>query len=440
MRLLIIGELSGQFGAASNIAVNKGASVKQVVSTMHALELLRNGQGADLIMMDINQSVEELIKKLADERIHIPVVACGFDHHKEKAVNAIRAGAKEYITLPPNEELIAAIFASIAEEVTIVMSTSPSMKSITDLVDKISPSEANVLVSGESGTGKEVISRYIHQKSKRAKKPFIAINCAAIPENLLESELFGHEKGSFTGAIARRIGKFEEANNGTLLLDEISEIDIKLQAKLLRAIQEKEIERIGGNSIIKLNLRIIATSNRELKKEVEVGNFREDLFFRLNIINVELPPLRSRKEDILLFSEHFIKKYAALNGVPTPILSKEALEFIMHYRWPGNIRELENSIHRAVLLAVDNTITKDSLMLNKQDVLLDKNASDNSFVGRTVDSVEQELIVSTLKHCLGNRTHAANILGISIRTLRNKLNSYSKEGIEIPAYMLMGEE
>ncbi|AIL65724.1 Transcriptional regulatory protein ZraR [Rickettsiales bacterium Ac37b] len=441
MRLLIIGDLSGQFGAASKIAVNRGTRVKQVGSIMDALELLRNGQGADLIMMDVNQSVEELIKKLTSERIYIPVVACGFDHHKEKAVNAIRAGAKDYITLPPNEELIAAIFASIAEEVSMIIGNSDIMKPIMNLVDRISPSEANVLVSGESGTGKEVISRYIHQKSKRAGKPFIAINCAAIPENLLESELFGHEKGSFTGAVARRIGKFEEANNGTLLLDEISEIDIKLQAKLLRAIQEKEIERIGGNNTIKLNLRIIATSNRILHKEVEAGNFREDLFFRLNIINVDLPPLRDRKEDILLFSGHFIKKYAALNGLSIPVLSEGAKEFILNYRWPGNIRELENVIHRAVLLAVDNKITKESLMLhNKQEPVLEQRSLDNSLVGRTVDSVEKELIMSTLKHCLGNRTHAANILGISIRTLRNKLNTYSKEGMDLDAHVLMDEE
>ncbi|MFV9875599.1 MAG: sigma-54-dependent transcriptional regulator [Rickettsiales endosymbiont of Dermacentor nuttalli] len=440
MRLLIIGDLSGQFGAASSIAISKGVRVRQVVNIGGALELLRNGQGADLIMIDINQSVEELIKKLKNERIHIPVVACGFDNSKEKAVNAIRAGAKEYITLPPNEELIAAIFASIAEDINMIIGNSNAMKPIMNLVNRIAPSEANVLVSGESGTGKEVISRYIHQKSKRADKPFIAINCAAIPENLLESELFGHEKGAFTGAVARRIGKFEEANNGTLLLDEISEIDIKLQAKLLRAIQEKEIERIGGNNKIELNLRIIATTNRILHKEVAAGNFREDLFFRLNIINVELPPLRSRKEDILLFAEYFVKKYAVLNGVSIPIISDETKEFILQYRWPGNIRELENSIHRAVLLAVDDKITKDSLMLNRQDSILEEERLNHSLVGRTVDNVEKELIVSTLKYCLGNRTHAANILGISIRTLRNKLNNYSKEGIDIPVYALTDEE
>jgi DNA-binding NtrC family response regulator len=432
MRLLIIGELEGQFSAASKIALERGASVKQTSDIETALYLLRSGQGADLILVDVKQNIQELISKMNNEHIHVPVVGCGFDNNVQNAVNAIKAGAKEYMPLPPNEELIAAIFEAISEESAIVKGKSPAMQSVLKLVDRVAASDASILVTGESGTGKEIISRYIYKKSKRANKPFISVNCAAIPDNLLESELFGHEKGAFTGAIARRIGKFEEANNGTLLLDEISEIDIKLQAKLLRAIQEREIDRIGGTKPIKLNIRIIATSNRDLRQEVSEGRFREDLFFRLNIINVELPPLRQRKEDIPVFAENFIEKYSKLNGIVTRPLLPSALEKMQNYDWPGNVRELENTIHRAVLLSSEDFVTEEALMLPK--LVREPNSAEikeSSLVGRTVDSVEKELIISTLSHCLGNRTHAANILGISIRTLRNKLNSYSKEYAEL---------
>jgi DNA-binding NtrC family response regulator len=430
MRLLIIGDLSGQFGAASAIAINRGARVKQAPNIDTALNMLRSGNGADLIMIDVKQDVKSLIDQMREEHIHVPVVGCGFDNNPQDAVAAIKAGAKEYIPLPPNEELIAAVLEAITDNSNTVIYKASSMLRAIQLADDVALSDASILVTGESGTGKEVIARYIHKKSKRNIRDLISVNCAAIPENLLESELFGHEKGAFTGAIAKRVGKFEEADKSTLLLDEISEIDIKLQAKLLRAIQEREIDRVGGAKPIKVDIRIIATSNRDLKKEVQEGRFREDLYFRLNIINIILPPLRERKEDIELFIKHFIKKYSDSNGIKAKPLSNDAMYMMLNYEWPGNVRELENTIHRAVLLAKGDEITPDNLMLQLKTNSESSSDSSNKLIGRTVESVEKELILSTLNHCLGNRTHAANILGISIRTLRNKLNQYSQEGIK----------
>ena len=300
---------------------------------------------------------------LEAERIIVPVIACGVQSDSAVAVKAIRAGAKEYIPLPPDEELIAAVLEAITEESHAVIHASAIMKRVLELSDQVAGSEASILITGESGTGKEVIAQYIHRKSKRAGNNFISVNCAAIPEALLESELFGHEKGAFTGAVARRIGKFEEANNGTLLLDEISEMDIRLQAKLLRAIQEHEIDRVGGTRPVKVNLRIIATSNRDLQQETKKGTFREDLYFRLNVINVHLPPLRERKEDIAPIAAFFIAKYAKANGMPERKLSAAGLEKLHRYSWPGNVRELENIMHRAVLLATGKEIGAEAITL-----------------------------------------------------------------------------
>ena len=314
---------------------------------------------------------------------------------------------------------------------------------------QIAPSDASVLITGESGTGKEVIARHVHACSLRARAPFISVNCAAIPENLLESELFGHEKGAFTGAIARRIGKFEEASGGTLLLDEISEMDARLQAKLLRAIQERVIDRVGGGKPVPVNIRILATSNRNLAEAVRAGTFREDLLFRLNVVNLKIPPLRERPADMLELAAHFIKKYSQANGVPARPLSAEARRALVLNRWPGNVRELENTIHRAVLLAagdeidMDGIVTPDGVRLDQARGHANSPAAvthatmaaetvTRALVGRTVADVERDLILETLKHCLGNRTHAANILGISIRTLRNKLNEYAGDGVPIP--------
>src|SRR6187431_576338 len=445
MRLLIVGTLGGQLTTATKLAMEKGASVTHAESNDQALAVLRSGRGADLLMVDVSLDIRELNGRLNAEHIHVPIVACGVTNDARAAVNAIHAGAKEYIPLPPDPDLIAAVLAAVAEDTREMIYRDDAMAKVVKLAQQIAGSDASVLITGESGTGKEVLARFVHGRSNRSKKSFITVNCAAIPENLLESELFGHEKGAFTGALARRIGKFEEANGGTLLLDEISEMEVRLQAKLLRAIQERVIDRVGGTRPVPVDIRIIATSNRNLAEAVREGTFREDLLFRLNVVNLKIPALRDRPADILELAQHFAKKYAEANGVPLRPISADARRVLTSNRWQGNVRELENTMHRAVLLSSGSEIGVDAILTPDGDRLdLAKTAPavahatfaaeqvTRALVGRTVADVERDLILETLKHCLGNRTHAANILGISIRTLRNKLNEYSSDGVPVP--------
>lgn len=447
MRLLVVGKLSGQLSTAVKMAMSAGAKVSHVESTAAALHALRAGQGADLLMVDYDLDIAGLIAANEAERIHVPVVACGIAADPRRAADAIRAGAKEFIPLPPEAELIAAVLSAVSDDNRPMVVRDPSMQQVIQLADQVAPSDASILITGESGVGKEVIARYVHQKSRRSSRPFISVNCAAIPENLLESELFGHEKGAFTGALARRIGKFEEANGGTLLLDEISEMDARLQAKLLRAIQEREIDRVGGAKPVKVDIRILATSNRDLAQAVKDGVFREDLLYRLNVVNLRLPALRERPGDVLAMAEFFVKKYAAANGMAEKPLSAEAKRRLAAHRWPGNVRELENAMHRAVLLAIGPEIDENAIRLpdgqplapadpaarTAQAAAAAAETATRSFVGQTVAEMEQTLIIETLEHCFGNRTHAANILGISIRTLRNKLKEYTEAGVPVPA-------
>lgn len=478
MRLLIVGSLSGHMVTAGKIALERRAKVAHVDDIESTLNALRSGQGADLLIVDIELDILKLCKNLKAERISVPVIACGIGTQPSKAANAIRAGAREYIPLPPDAALISAVLEAVSEETTSLLYRDPATEGVLRLAEQVAPSDASILITGESGTGKEVMARFIHSHSRRAQKAFISVNCAAIPENLLESELFGHEKGAFTGAVTRRIGKFEEANGGTLLLDEISEMDPRLQAKLLRAIQEREIDRVGGNNPVKVDIRLLATSNRNLEEEVKKGNFREDLYFRLNVVNVMLPSLRERPLDIEVLAKHFVGKYAQVNDAPLPKITPEAMAMLKQHHWRGNVRELENTMHRCVLLAEDNLIAPESVILTGGGIApsstppvtpvasppqasaasaahggalgrsLFKTSPQSlppvgavpteagnttaGLVGQTVSEVEKNLILNTLDHCLGNRTHAANILGISIRTLRNKLKIYSGEGTEIP--------
>ncbi|CAG0902155.1 unnamed protein product [Cyprideis torosa] len=326
-------------------------------------------------MCDVKQNIAKLVEDLEIERIHVPVVACGIGTNARDAVKAIQAGAKEYIPLPPDAELIAAVLEAVTEESNTMIASDPAMKNVMQLAEKIAPSEATVLITGESGTGKEVMSSFIHRKSKRKDGPFIAVNCAAIPENLLESELFGHEKGAFTGANGRRIGKFEEAHGGTILLDEVSEMHPLLQAKLLRAIQEKKVTRIGSNDEVKVDTRIIATSNRNLEASVQKESEIE-------------------ADAIFLQESDFTQGASASAASPTNAPSAAGVS--------PSAPTVENTEGVEIL------------------------------IGRTISDVERDMIVNTLDHCLGNRTHAAKILGISIRTLRNKLNQYKDEGVDIP--------
>jgi two-component system, response regulator FlrC len=437
MRLLMLGPLEGYISTAGKIALARGATVAHADTIEQGLATLRSGHGADLVMMDVKLDIACMIESLKRERIYVPLVACGIGADADAAVRAIKAGAKEYIPLPPDAELIAAVLEAVAQESHALLYQDPAMDELLRLAGQVAPSEASVLITGESGTGKEVVARFIHRKSKRARGNFISVNCAAIPENLLESELFGHEKGAFTGAVARRIGKFEEANGSTLLLDEISEMHPRLQAKLLRAIQEREIDRVGGHQPIKVDIRLIATSNRDLEEEVRKGNFRDDLYFRLNVVNLRIPALRERPKDIALLADHFAKRYAEMNAVPTRSLTAGVHELLAKHHWRGNVRELENTIHRAVLLARGNEIGTEAIMLTAARPGVPVSAAASiagkvGLVGRTVADVERDLILDTLQHCLGNRTHAANILGISIRTLRNKLQQYRQDGASVP--------
>ena len=451
MRLLILGSLAGQLGAAGRIAIGRGAKVLQADSLEEGLTLLRAGDSADLVLIDVGLDVADLIARLKAERISLPVVACGIGTDRRAAVAAIKAGAKEYLPLPPDPELIGAILAAVTRDSHAIVHADPMMAAVLALAGRVAASEASVLITGASGTGKELMARFVHARSKRAQGRFVGVNCAAIPEALLESELFGHEKGAFTGAVARRIGRFEEANGGTLLLDEISEMDVRLQAKLLRAIQEREIDRIGGSQPVKVDVRILATSNRDLKEEVAAGRFRGDLYYRLDVVSLHIPALAERPLDVAPLTRHFVDKYVHANALDVKTLSEPALRALQSHAWPGNVRELENTIHRAVLLAPGSEIAADAIILSGSAsqsppraaagaaiahpaaTAEDAIAGAGTLVGRTVADVERDLIINTLRHCLGNRTHAATILGISIRTLRNKLRQYVDEGTPVPA-------
>ena len=443
MRVLIIGSLAGELGQAGRIAMARGAKLDQADTITAALVRLRGDARIDVVLCDLAHDVGVLVRTLATERIAVPVVACGTGDDPAAAVRAIRDGAREFLPLPPDPELIAAILEAAAGDGHALIVRDPAMAATVRRAEQVAGSEASVLIQGESGTGKEVIARHIHRRSRRAGGAFVALNCAAIPENLLESELFGHEKGAFSGAVARRVGKFESADGGTLLLDEISEMDVRLQAKLLRALQERDLDRGGGAAPVRVNVRILATTNRDLLAEVSGGRFREDLFFRLNVVSLRVPPLRERPGDIAALSEYFARRYADVNGLAYRPVSRPALTRLQAHGWRGNVRELENILHRAVLLAGGEEIETDAIELGSDggrelerqpDMAVVGGIGDGvaGLVGRRMEEVERDLILQTLGHTLGNRTHAAVLLGISIRALRNKLRDYATQGVPVP--------
>ena len=448
MRVLIIGSLAGELGQAGRIAMARGARLDQADDVAAALARLRGDARIDLVLCDLAHDIGALVRALAAERMAVPVVACGTGDDPEAVVRAIRDGAREFLPLPPDPDLIAAILEAASGDSHALVVRDPAMAATVRRAEQVAGSDASVLIEGESGTGKEVMARHIHRRSRRANGAFVALNCAAIPDNLLESELFGHEKGAFSGAVARRVGKFEAADGGTLLLDEISEMDIRLQAKLLRALQEREIDRLGGGAPVRVNVRILATTNRDLIGEVARGRFREDLFFRLNVVSLRVPPLRERPGDITALAEHFARRYAEVNGLPYRPVSRLAMTRLLSHGWRGNVRELENILHRAVLLAAGQEIEADAIELGVEGGQpaprpgaaeagsARREGIDPSGVarlaGRRMEEVEQDLILQTLGHTLGNRTHAAVLLGISIRALRNKLRDYATQGVAVP--------
>lgn len=366
----------------------------------------------------------------------------------ETAVEAMKCGAIDYLLKPFATEHLEQVLIQLEAESSGVpdvrsiptssrpmLAEDPAMAKVLALAEGVAMSQATVLVQGESGTGKELLARFIHSRSPRGHRPFIAVNCAALPDGLLESELFGHERGAFTGALARKIGKFEMAHQGTILLDEISEMNLGLQAKLLRVLQEREVDRIGGREPVQVNIRVIATTNRSLRHEVEQGRFREDLYYRLNVFPITLPPLRERPSDIPVLARHFVRATAARNGLAVPCISDAALTALLGRRWKGNVRELENAVERAVLLAGGERIEAQHVMMEEPVMAGSPSVLNPTTAPSSAGSLwemERDLIMHTLDRVKGNRTHAAKALGISIRTLRNKLREYRELAHQVP--------
>ena len=409
-----------------------GFEVFEAVNGKEALLQLMH-HDVEAIVSDVQMDVmdgDELLSQVRNRYPSIPFLMMTAHASIERAVSAIRDGAVDYLQKP----FEAAALVSAVERMTIgskldsgmMIAEDPATKSILDVARRVAPSDASIMISGESGRGKEVLAKTIHEFSNRAAGPFVALNCAAIPENMLEAILFGYEKGAFTGAQVAREGKFEQANGGTLLLDEISEMALELQSKLLRVLQEQEVERLGGKSVIPLNVRVLATTNRKLTEEVASGRFREDLYFRLNVFPMELPPLRARREDIIPLSHRFIKAYAAERALDR---STSAEGKLMSHGWRGNIRELGNCIHRACILASGSTITPSDLVF---DELTTSSSSSDQPAGDDLKGNERDLILAALRDSNGNRKLASERLGISGRTLRYKLAKYKEDGITIP--------
>lgn len=417
-----------------------------------ALEKLQEDP-VDVVVTDMKMpgmSGMEVLRGVKEISPEIPVVVMTAYGTVNAAVEAMKEGAEDFIMKPFSMDHLEAVVGRVAgrkngegqsepgphrrgslSQGKTIITQDKAVLTLLQLLKSVARSTSGILIQGESGTGKELIARHIHRHSDRAHMPFVGINCAAIPHNLLESEMFGHEKGAFTGAARRRLGKFELASGGTLLLDEISEMDMQLQAKLLRVIQESEVDRLGGGGPVPVDVRIIATTNTDLKKCVEEKTFRADLYYRLNVIPVKLPPLRERKGDIPLLSEYFLEKYSRSGAAANPSLPEEVMRLLEGHRWPGNVRELENVIERAVLLSGGGTLLPEHLYLEGDDGEKEHPAQAALELavsrGTTLREMEKSLIFKTLERENGNRTRASEVLGVSVRTIRNKLNEYKQE-------------
>jgi two-component system response regulator AtoC len=404
-----------------------------------ALEIIEKDRPAvaiaDLVMPGMDGiELMKRTKELAAATDFIIITAYG---SIPTAVAAVRAGAYDYIEKPFSPERVELLIEKLSERQRLVeenitlrqkleerycfeniITKSPKMRQIIELIGVVAKSNTTVLITGESGTGKELVARAIHSQSRRRDRPFVAVSCAALPESLLSSELFGHEKGAFTGAHIQRKGKIEFANRGTLFLDEIGEMSANIQVHLLRVLEEKEFARVGGNELVRADVRIISATNKDLRKAVASGQFREDLYYRLNVVNIELPPLRERKEDILLLARHFLKKFAQENQKALSGLSREVSDFLLKYQWPGNVRELENTIERAVILAKGRYIDTDSLLQRASA------SGTSALPGTSLKEIERNHIMGILNQTSGNYTEAARILGISRATLYHKVKAY----------------
>lgn len=412
---------------------------KEVVLAADGAEAIRlmDEENFDLIITDMMMPHKTGLDVLKAAKSTMVILATAHGTI-ESAVDAMKLGAFHYLIKPFSPDALEGVLKKAEEHSrcllenkfyseerigTYLIAKSPSMQKVLQDLDKIAKSQASIFITGESGTGKEVIAGAVHQLSSRSQSPFIKVNCAAIPETLLESEFFGHEKGAFTGAHLRKVGRFELADKGTLLLDEVTEIPLSLQPKLLRAIQEQEFERVGGVRPIKVNCRFLATSNRNMREAIESKIFREDLFYRLNVVPIHLPPLRERREDILALAEFFLEKFCRENHKPLKKFTERASKKLLDYHWPGNVRELANIIERTVVLDFDATIDGEHLYLDSQPPKLA--AKEVCLpIGMTLHELEKRMILQTLETEHDNRTRTAAVLGISVRTLRNKLHEY----------------
>ena len=437
--LLAENDINNQSHQICKIFLESGYHVKTATNGRLAYEeIIKNHY--DLVISDMNLTQINgisLLKRIKESNTTLPVILMADEACVNEAVEAMKLGADDFLLKPLTPKMMELIQSYVAngsndkkkvesKKRFKIITQDKKMEKLLEIAKDIADSKASIFIQGESGTGKELFARYIHHHSSRRDQPFVAVNCAALPENLLESELFGHEKGAFTGAISRKKGKFELANHGTLLLDEVTEMDYQLQSKLLRVLQEREIDRIGGINPVPVDVRFLATTNRDIEKQIKDGKFREDLHYRLNVIPLHLSPLRERKEDIPLLAKHFVEKYCELDNRSVKGLTDEAIATLMQMPWKGNVRELENIIERAVLMC------KEDLISNKDLFLTEKDRQPN-FVTQTIAptislrEIEKNVILNTLDHTDGNRTHAAEILGISVRTLRNKMNEYRKK-------------
>jgi DNA-binding NtrC family response regulator len=448
--ILIVDDDDAMRLALSESLESCGYDISAAENGNKALNLF-NKRKFDLVVTDMKMpemsGIEVLqgVKKLAP---NIPVILITAYGTVNTAVEAMKEGAAEFIMKPFSLDDLEAVVKNVLntqkEESSQnheffhptpkIITRDPKLLTIMDMLRNVAKSKSSIMIQGESGTGKELLAKYIHEHSNRRSQPYVAVNCAAIPHNLLESEMFGYEKGAFTGASQRKLGKFEMAHTGTLLLDEVSEMEIHLQAKLLRVIQESEVDRLGGSSPIPIDVRIISTTNINLTSAITNKTFRGDLYYRLNVIPVKIPPLRERNDDILYLADYFLEKFGKARGIIKPILSDKAAVFLKTYPFPGNVRELENIIERAVLMTDGVYITQESLCLESTDNIeaVQQSEADLQPISnaaplnstKTLKDIEKELICDTLNRVDGNKTKAAKLLGVSVRTLWNKVNEY----------------